>query len=57
VCAALAQAGSYFGEIALLCQVHRTMTVRAGTMGLVFVVMREHFDKLMKEYPVRARDV
>jgi hypothetical protein len=26
-------------------------------MGLVFVVMREHFDKLMKEYPVRARDV
>ena len=43
--------GSYFGEIALLCAIHRTMTVRAVTMGLVFVIDRRHFLRLMAEYP------
>jgi CRP-like cAMP-binding protein len=43
--------GSYFGEIALLCRVHRTMSVRAVTMGLVFVVERQHFLPLLDEYP------
>lgn len=44
-------AGSYFGEIALLCHVHRTMTVRAVTHALVFVIERAHFVPLMAEYP------
>lgn len=44
-------AGSYFGEVGLLCRVHRTMTVRAVTMGLVFVVERQLFEMLMDRYP------
>lgn len=42
-------AGSYFGEVALLCQVHRTMTVRAVTHALVFVMDREPFLRLSSE--------
>ena len=45
-------AGSYFGEIALLCNVHRTMTVRAVTHSLVFVIERSRFVPLMAEYPM-----
>ena len=44
-------AGSYFGEVALLCDSHRTMTVRAVTMGLIFVIERSNFVRLMMEYP------
>ena len=43
-------AGSYFGEIALLCQVHRTMTVRAVSHGLLFVIEKSQFMHLMVEY-------
>lgn len=44
--------GSYFGEIALLCNVHRTMSVRAATHALVFVIERQHFIPLISEFPL-----
>ena len=52
-----ASAGSYFGEIALLCQVHRTMTVRAVSHALVFVIERQRFVPLMEQYPADFRQL
>jgi CRP-like cAMP-binding protein len=49
--------GSYFGEVALLCHVHRTMTVRAVSHALVFVLERKHFVPLMSEYPADFRQL
>ena len=43
--------GSYFGEVALLCNVHRTMDVRAVTHALVFVIERTHLMNMMAKFP------
>ena len=46
--------GSYFGELGLLLECSRTMSVRAATHGLLFVLPRVAFESVRRDHP---RDV
>ncbi|XP_067951844.1 potassium/sodium hyperpolarization-activated cyclic nucleotide-gated channel 1-like [Watersipora subatra] len=47
--------GSYFGEICLLTKKCRTATVRAASYCNLFSLSKEHFDKILENYPLMRR--
>ncbi|KAK9836780.1 hypothetical protein WJX74_007908 [Apatococcus lobatus] len=51
----LLKKGSYFGEIGLLRNARRNASVRAMTDCDLFVLTKEGFDEVMKEYPQMSK--
>eukprot|EP00761_Pharyngomonas_kirbyi_P014756 gb/GECH01014786.1/.p1 GENE.gb/GECH01014786.1/~~gb/GECH01014786.1/.p1 ORF type:complete len:809 (+),score=184.27 gb/GECH01014786.1/:1-2427(+) len=49
--------GKYFGEIALVFDLERTASVRAGTYCDLFVLEKGDFDEIMRQYPDEARHI
>lgn len=43
--------GSFFGEVALINNVRRTATVRAGTFVDLYILTKDKFDEIASDYP------
>ncbi|WRH66154.1 MAG: cyclic nucleotide-binding domain-containing protein [Planktothrix sp. GU0601_MAG3] len=49
--------GSFFGEIALLYDSRRTASVKTLTYCELFVLYKEDFDKVLKNYPKFSEEI
>ena len=50
-------AGDFVGEIAILCDVPRTATVRAVQPLVTLKIMKEHFLRMITEFPEMAIEI
>ena len=45
------RSGSFFGEVGLFHNIKRTASVRAGSLLIVYKLMKNDFDELLDNYP------